>query len=98
MPAYAYPVGKDTSVQLKDHERPTSNVQHRILSKVFCLFIKGQSEAIASFDVQRSMFNVGRSKRFYATAIFVNLFSPERSNLAGHSGRARGFIKGNKLK
>jgi hypothetical protein len=42
------------------------------------------------------MFDVGRSKRFYATAIFVDLFSPERSNLAGRSGKARGFIKCNK--
>jgi hypothetical protein len=96
MPAHAYPVGKDASVQLKDHERRTSNVQRQILNKVFCLFIKGQSVAIASFDVQRSMFDVGRSKRFYAIAIFVDLFSPERSNLAGRSGKARGFIKCNK--
>jgi hypothetical protein len=44
MPAYAYRVGKDASVQLKDHERRTPNAQRRILNKVFCLFIKGQSD------------------------------------------------------
>jgi hypothetical protein len=53
-------------------------------------------EAIPSLDVQRSVFDVGRSKEFSATVIFVDLFSPERSNLAGRSGSARGFIKCNK--
>jgi len=40
------------------NERPTSNVQRRILNKVFYQFINRQSKAISSFDVQRSMFDV----------------------------------------
>ena len=47
---------------LKD-ERRTSNVQHRILNKVFCQFINRQSEAISSFDVGRWTFDVRRSKK-----------------------------------
>ena len=42
---------------LKDEHR-TSNVQHRILNKVFCQFINRQSEAISSFDVQRWTFDL----------------------------------------
>ena len=34
------------------------DVQRRMLNKVFCRFIKWRSEAISSFDVQRSMFDV----------------------------------------
>ena len=55
---------KDAAV-LKGYEHRTSNAQRRILNKVFCLFLESlnrQSEAISSFDVQRSMFDVGRSK------------------------------------
>ena len=39
-----------------------SNVQRRILNKVFCQFINWRSKAISSFDVQRWMFDVRRSK------------------------------------
>jgi hypothetical protein len=34
------------------------NIEHRILNKVFCQFINWRSEAISSFDVGRSMFDL----------------------------------------
>ena len=49
---------KDVAVKVKDYERLTSNVQRRILNKVFYQFINWRSEAISSFDVQRSMLDV----------------------------------------
>ena len=52
---------QDVAVKLKGYERPTSNVQHRILNKVFCQFINWRSEAISLFDVQRSMFDVQKT-------------------------------------
>jgi hypothetical protein len=44
-------------------EHRTSNAQRRILNKVFRLFlqvINRRSEVISSFEVQRSMLDVGR--------------------------------------
>ncbi|MCD4820420.1 MAG: hypothetical protein K8S23_17205, partial [Candidatus Cloacimonetes bacterium] len=54
---------QDVAIKLKDYEHPTSNVQRRILNKVFCQFINWRSEAISSFDVQRSMLDVRCSKK-----------------------------------
>ena len=50
-------MGKD---ERRDEHR-TSNVQHRMLNKVFCQFINWRSGATSLFDVRRSMFDVGRS-------------------------------------
>jgi hypothetical protein len=66
---------------LKGYEHRTANAQRRILNKVFRLFlqfINRRSEAISSFDVQRSMSDVGRSKNGLIHRYGVYLFSPER--------------------
>ena len=42
------------------------NVQRRIVNKVFGQFINGPSEAISSFDVQRSMLDVRRYILLYS--------------------------------
>jgi hypothetical protein len=52
---------KDVAVKVKDYERLTSKVQRRILNKVFYQFINWRSEAVSSFDVQRSMFDVQKT-------------------------------------
>lgn len=44
----------NVAIKLKDYEHRTSNVQRRILNKVFCQFINWRSEAISSFDVRCS--------------------------------------------
>jgi len=47
---------------LKGYELPTSNVQRRILNKVFCqLIINRRSVAISSFDVRCSTFDVQKA-------------------------------------
>jgi len=38
--------------------------------KVFCLFMNWRSEAISSFDVQRSMFDVRRSKNALLSRLY----------------------------
>jgi hypothetical protein len=53
------------------NEHRTSNVQRRILNKVFCQFINWRSGATSLFDVRRSMFNVGRSS-FKTTTYCIN--------------------------
>jgi len=53
----------NVAIKLKDYEHRTSNVQRRILNKVFYQFINWRSEAISSFDVQRSMLDVRCSKK-----------------------------------
>jgi len=43
---------------MQQFEHRTSNVQRRILNKAFYQFINRLSEAISSFNVQCSMFDV----------------------------------------
>ena len=53
--------GKEAHRQKEEvNEHSTSNVQRRILNKVFYQFINRQSEATSAFDVQCSKFDVLR--------------------------------------